>query len=206
MKSRKMACECESCSVVSDSVTTWNSPGQKAGVGSHSLLQGIFPIQGSNPGLPHCRQILCQLSHKGSPRILKWTAYPLSSGSWQPRNQTGVSCIAGGFFTNECIRGSPDNVYILSNSFFSLPSKMDQPGAHSLRVPSSDDESSCPSCSTGVFINSSQDCWSLHALDLDGAPQAQAPEFFWNLLSTIFRHINFHQRNSGPSVFVVQLF
>ena len=36
----------------------------------------IFPTQGSNPGLPHCRQILYQLSHKGSPRILEWVAYP----------------------------------------------------------------------------------------------------------------------------------
>ena len=36
------------------------------GSGSLSLLQGIFPTQGSNPGLPHCRQILYQLSHKGS--------------------------------------------------------------------------------------------------------------------------------------------
>jgi len=35
---------------------------------SHSLLQGIFPTQGSNPGLPHCRQILYPLSHQGSPR------------------------------------------------------------------------------------------------------------------------------------------
>ena len=43
----------------------WNSPGQNTGVGSLSLLQGIFPTQGSNPGLPHCRQILYQLSHKG---------------------------------------------------------------------------------------------------------------------------------------------
>ena len=43
-----------------------NSPGQNAGVGSLSLLQGIFPTQGSNPGLPHCRWILYQLSHKGS--------------------------------------------------------------------------------------------------------------------------------------------
>ena len=68
--------------------------------GSPSLLQGIFPIQGSNPGLPHCRQILYQLSYKGSPRILKWEAYPFSSRSSWPRNQTGVSCIAGGFFTN----------------------------------------------------------------------------------------------------------
>ena len=38
------------------------TPGQNTGVGSLSLLQGIFPTQGSNPGLPHCRQILCQLS------------------------------------------------------------------------------------------------------------------------------------------------
>ena len=45
----------------------WNSPGQNTGVSSLSLLQGIFPNQGSNPGLPHCRQIIYQLSHKGSP-------------------------------------------------------------------------------------------------------------------------------------------
>ena len=47
----------------------WNSPGQNTGVGSFSLLQGIFPTQGSNPGLPHCRRILYQLSHKGSPVV-----------------------------------------------------------------------------------------------------------------------------------------
>ena len=45
----------------------WNSPGQNTGVGSRSLLQRIFPIQGLNPSLPHCRQILYQLSHQGSP-------------------------------------------------------------------------------------------------------------------------------------------
>ena len=44
-----------------------NSPGETIGVGSLSLLQGIFPTQGSNPGLLHCRRILYQLSHKGSP-------------------------------------------------------------------------------------------------------------------------------------------
>ena len=44
-----------------------DSPGQNTGVGSLSLLQGIFLTQGSNPGLPHCRCILYQLSHKGSP-------------------------------------------------------------------------------------------------------------------------------------------
>ena len=59
----------------------WNSPGQNTGVGSLSLLQGIFSIQGYNTGLPHCRQILYQLSLKGSPRILEWSSlsiwYPL---------------------------------------------------------------------------------------------------------------------------------
>ena len=45
----------------------WNSPGKNTGVRSLSLLQGIFPTQGSNPGLPHCRRILYQLSCQGSP-------------------------------------------------------------------------------------------------------------------------------------------
>ena len=69
-----------------------------------SLLQGIFPTQGSNPGLPHRRRILYQLSHKGSQRILEWVVYPFSNGSSLPRNRTGVSHIAGGFFTNEAFR------------------------------------------------------------------------------------------------------
>ena len=64
----------------------WDSPGQNTGVGSLSLLPGIFPTQGSNPGLPHCRWILHQLSHKGSPRILEWVAYPFSSC---PRTKPG---------------------------------------------------------------------------------------------------------------------
>ena len=45
----------------------WNSPGQNTGLGSCSLLQGIFSTHGSNPCLPHCRWILYQLSHQGSP-------------------------------------------------------------------------------------------------------------------------------------------
>ena len=44
----------------------WNSPGKNAGVGCHFFLQGIFPSQGSNPGLLHCRQTLYPLSHRGS--------------------------------------------------------------------------------------------------------------------------------------------
>ena len=62
----------ESLSVVSDSLqpcglcSPWKSPGQNTGVDSLSLLQGIFPSQGSNPGFPHCGQILYQLSYQGS--------------------------------------------------------------------------------------------------------------------------------------------
>ena len=105
----KKGSESESRSVVSDSLqlhglySPWNSPGQNTRLGSLSLLQGIFPTQGLNPGLLHCRWILYQLSHKASPRILEWVASPFSSGSFQPRNRTGVSCITGGFFTNSAI-------------------------------------------------------------------------------------------------------
>ena len=140
-----------------------DSPGKNTGVGFHTLLQGIFPTQGSNPGLPCGRQILYYLSHQGSPWILKWIAYAFtvqgillaeywsgqpfpypgdlpnpgieprcpalqvdslpaepagmprilkwvaclfSRGSFQLRNQTGVSCIAGGFFTSWATRES----------------------------------------------------------------------------------------------------
>ena len=57
--------------------------------------RGIFPAQGLNPGLLHCRQILYQLSHKGSPRILERVAYLVCRGSSWPRNRTRVSCSAG---------------------------------------------------------------------------------------------------------------
>ena len=45
----------------------WDFPGKNVGVSCHFLLQGIFPTQVSNPGLPHCRQMLNHLSHQGSP-------------------------------------------------------------------------------------------------------------------------------------------
>ena len=70
------------------------------GVGSLSLLQGIFPIQESNQGLLHCGWILYGLRHQESPWILEWVAYSFSrSFSW-PKNRTGISCIAGGFLTS----------------------------------------------------------------------------------------------------------
>ena len=76
---------CDDHSVVSDCLwphgmwpvrlfCPWNSPRKNIGVGSHSLLQGIFPIQESNPSLLHCRQILYHLSHQRSPNSsLKWS-------------------------------------------------------------------------------------------------------------------------------------
>ena len=102
----------ESHSVMSNSLrahglhSPWNSPGQNTGVGSLSLLQGIFPTQESNPGLLHYGWILYKLSHKGSPRILEWVAYPFVSRFSQIRNRTGVSCFAGGFCTSWAIRDS----------------------------------------------------------------------------------------------------
>ena len=72
--------ESEICSVMSDSLwphvlySSWNSPGQNTGVGSHFLLQWIFSTQWLNPGLPHCRWILYQLRYQGSPR---WRICPL---------------------------------------------------------------------------------------------------------------------------------
>ena len=47
----------------------WDSPGKSTRVGCHFLLQGLFLIQGSNPGLLHCRQLLYCLSHRGGPNI-----------------------------------------------------------------------------------------------------------------------------------------
>ena len=124
----------ESHSVVSNSLrlheqySPWNSPGQNTGVGSLSLLQGIFPTQKSNQGLLYCRQILYQLSYEGkkwswsvvcnswwshglSPssllhlrdfpgkRVLGWVAISFSRGSSRPRDRTQVSRIVDRRFT-----------------------------------------------------------------------------------------------------------
>ena len=92
-----------------------DSPGKNTGVGCHAFLQGIFPTQGSNPGLLHCRQILYLLSHQGSPRILEWIAYSFSRGTSPPRNQAGVSCIAHSYLPAE-LQGKPSS---FSNQSFS---------------------------------------------------------------------------------------
>ena len=101
--------ENESCSVVSDSLwrhglySPWNSPWQNMGVGSLSLLQGIFPIQGSNPGL----LLLYQLSHQGSPRILKWVLIPSPADLPDPGIEPGfpalhVDSLPSMFTVNMC--------------------------------------------------------------------------------------------------------
>ena len=102
VSAEKLKSEGESHSIVSDSATPrtiqsmqFSRPEYRS---SLSLLQGIFPTQGSNRSLLHCRQILHQLSYQGSPRILERVVYPFSSRYSRPRNRTGVSCIAGRFF------------------------------------------------------------------------------------------------------------
>ena len=92
-------CDHIDCSLPVSSVHE-DSPGKNTGMGCHALLTGALPNLGIEPGLPHCRWILYQLSHKGTPTILEWVAYHFFRGSFQPRNQTGVSYIAGGFFTS----------------------------------------------------------------------------------------------------------
>ena len=104
-------------SVMSDSLTSGpsvhgDSPGKNTGVSCHALLQGIFPTQGSNPGLLHCRWILYHLSHQGSLRILEWVAYPFSRGSSHPRTWIRLSCIAGGFFTSWATREAQYHLYV----------------------------------------------------------------------------------------------
>ena len=71
------------------------SPGQNTGVGSLSLLQGIIPTQGSNPTL---QEDSLPAEPQGKPKKVEWVAYSFSSRSFQPRNQTRVSCITGRFF------------------------------------------------------------------------------------------------------------
>ena len=62
----------------------WNSPGQNTGVGSHSLLQGIFPTQGWKPGLPHCRQVLYKLGHREA-NLTVWIVT-----NWKIHKEVGI--------------------------------------------------------------------------------------------------------------------
>ena len=83
---------------------SWNSPGQNTGVGSLSLLQGIFPNPGIKPRSPGFQVNSLPAEPQGNPRILELVAYPFSSRSSWLRNQTRVSRISGRFFTNWAMR------------------------------------------------------------------------------------------------------
>ena len=85
----------------------WNPLGQATGVGSLSLLQRIFLAQGLKPGLLHCRQILYQLSHKESPRILEWVAYPLSRDLPDPGIELGSPALQVDSLPTELSREAP---------------------------------------------------------------------------------------------------
>ena len=99
-------CDPMDCSPPGSSVHG-ESPGKNTRVGYHAPLEGVFPTQGSNPGLLHCGQIIYYLSHQESPRILEWIAMPSSRASSQPRDQTQASHTAGRFFTIWATREAP---------------------------------------------------------------------------------------------------
>ena len=100
----------EGGSLMSDSLrphglySLWNSPGQNTGVGSLSLLQGIFPIQGSNPGLQPRSPALWADSlpaePQGKTKNTGLGSLPLLQHIFPTQESNGVSCIVGGYFTN----------------------------------------------------------------------------------------------------------
>ena len=88
-----------------------DSPGKNSGVGFHALLQGIFPTQESNSALPHCRQILYQLSYQGSPQLTENTA--------SPSHALSVRCPKGLLSCDDCILAD-DTLDLLYCSCFLL--------------------------------------------------------------------------------------
>ena len=117
------------------------------------------------PGLRHCRWILYQLSHKGSPSIVECVAYPFSSGSSWTSNRTRVSCIAGEFFTNWAIReahwgciNGRDGIKIQLSVQFSHSAMSSSLWLHGLEH----DRPPCPSPTPRVYSNSCPLSWWCH--------------------------------------------
>ena len=117
MKVKAKESESEGHSVVSDSLrphgqySPWNSPGQNTGVGNLSLLQGIFPTQGSNPGLTHSLQgDSLPAEPQGKPKNTGVGSLSLLQGIFLTQDQTRVSSIAEGFLTNWAMRGATESV------------------------------------------------------------------------------------------------
>ena len=108
----------QSCLTLCDpiDISPWNSSGQNTGMGSLSLLQGIFPTQGSDPGLPHCRQILYQLSHKRA-------IFFHNSGGWKSKIKVLAKLISG----MTSLLGLQTLFTVLAHGLFSVCA----PGVHS---------------------------------------------------------------------------
>ena len=159
-----------SLSVVSDSLRPHelcSPPGSSV----PALLQGIFPTQELNPGLPHCRQILYFLSHQGRPRILEWVAYLFSRGTFWPRIQTRVSSIAGGFFTSWATREALYYLYlyILSTTpDYSHILKLCTKNNWEKRVRICREQGSCPDCGARTSHGSGPPVCGAQALGLMG--------------------------------------
>ena len=108
-------CDHKDCSLPGSSVDG-DSPGKNTGVGFHPLLQGIFPTQGWNPGLPHCRQILNHLSHRGSTLcvqrvglfLIDWLIQSVTDLS--PGQLWGTWCLGRGQF-----RSSQTSSFVINN-------------------------------------------------------------------------------------------
>ena len=81
-----------------------DSPGKNTGVRCHALLQGIFPTQGSNPGLLHCRRILFPSEPPGKPKNTTVGSLSLLQGIFPTQELNWVSCIAGRFLTSWATR------------------------------------------------------------------------------------------------------
>ena len=96
-------------------------PGKNIEMGCLALLQGIFPTQGSNPGLPHCRQILYCLSHQGSPRILEWVAYPSPGELLNPGIEPGSPTLQADSLPAE-LPGKPKSAICI---YIYIPSLLD---------------------------------------------------------------------------------
>ena len=93
----------------------WNSTGQNTGVGSHSLLQGSSQHRDKTQVSCIACGFFYQLSHRGSPGMLHWVAISFSRVFFWPRNWTGVSWIAGRFFTNWAMREALKDLKNISN-------------------------------------------------------------------------------------------
>ena len=114
-----------SCSVMSDPLQSHGQAPRSIVVLQARMLEWVAmpssrgsSTQGLNPGLPHCRWILYHVSHQGSPGILEWVACPFSRVTSWPSNQTGVSCIAGGFFISLANREAPLKFWHLKKFFW----------------------------------------------------------------------------------------